>query len=81
MKAKDYPLPMVEISCDYCCRYRKYRKSRFTDLVGGDTELPQALSVIAADCPEDRVSPDNMRERCRPFYAQNWWGAADKATK
>ncbi|WP_027237809.1 hypothetical protein [Leisingera caerulea] len=78
MRAKDYPLPLVEIACDYCGRHGKYRKSRFTDLVGENTELPQALSIVATDCSEDQVTPDNMRGRCRPYYAQNWWGAARK---
>ncbi|KIC34739.1 hypothetical protein RA25_02840 [Leisingera sp. ANG-S5] len=73
MRAKDYPLPTVEIGCNYCSRYGRYRKQRFVEIVGADTELPQALGVIAADCPEDRVSPDNMRGNCRQFYAQIWW--------
>lgn len=75
MRAQDYPLPNVEICCDFCGRFGRYRKERFVALVGPDTELPQALGVIAADCPEDRVTPDNMRGNCRPYYAQNWWGA------
>lgn len=73
MQAKDYPLPLVEITCDQCGRHGKYKKSTFVQLVGPNTELPQALSIIASDCPEERPSISNMRGRCRPHYAQNWW--------
>lgn len=79
MRAKDYPLPTVEICCNYCSRYGRYKKERFVEIVGSETELPQALSIIAADCPEDRATPDNMHGRCRPYYAQNWWSAGSKA--
>ena len=79
MKAKDYPAPVVEISCDHCCRYGKYRKERFVTLVGAETDLPQALSIVAADCPEDRPCPSNLLGRCRPRYANNWWGAGPKS--
>lgn len=73
MRVKDFPLPTVEIQCDYCGRFGRYSKVRFLEIVGEDTELPQALAVIAQDCPEQRVTVDNMQGKCRPFYPQDWW--------
>jgi len=73
MKARDYPLPTVEICCDHCGRHGRYRKERFVELVGEETELPTALKIISGDCPVDGVTLDNMYGKCRPYYAQNWW--------
>lgn len=73
MKAKDYPLSTVEIACDYCGRYGRYRKERFVEIVGGETGLPEALGIISADCNEERSSILVWDGHCRPRYAQAWW--------
>lgn len=81
MKARDYPFPTVEIACDHCGRFGRYRKERFVEIVGADTDLPQALTIIAAGCPEDRPSPDNLHGNCKPHYAQSLWGAAKQSDR
>jgi hypothetical protein len=68
MKARDYPHDVVEIECGHCGRYGKYSKARFCELVGAGSELPQALAIIAASCPEDRPSVANMHGKCQPHY-------------
>ncbi len=78
MKAKDYPLPSVEIRCTYCGRHGVYSKNRFIEIVGGETELSVALRIISADCPEERPSPGNFFGNCKPRYAQDWSAALNK---
>ena len=78
MKANDYPLPKVEIHCSFCGRRGLYSKKRFVEIVGPETELPTALNIIAADCPEERASPDNFFGNCKPKYAQDWSAALKK---
>lgn len=73
MKAKDYPLPYVEIGCDHCGRYGRMLKQTFVDLVGPDTELPQALEIVAKDCPIPSKTADYMHGECNPGYLLDWW--------
>ncbi len=75
MKAKDWPFPIVEIRCDHCGRHGVYRKARFVKIVGEDTQLSDAKNKISADCPEPKVTADNMHAKWRPYYPQDWWGS------
>ena len=74
MKAKDYPFESVRISCTKCGRQGQYSRAAFVELVGAETELPDALARISADCPKRQTSalaydqcmalyPDLTRER------------------
>ncbi len=56
MKAKDYPFDSVRISCTKCGRHGRYSRAAFVELVGAETELPDALERVSADCPK-RKSP------------------------
>lgn len=78
MKAKDWPLPTVEIKCDHCGRHGIYPKVRFVEIVGAETQLSVAKNKIAADCKEPKVTVQNMHAKCRPYYPQDWWPKADQ---
>ena len=52
MKAKDYPFESVRISCSKCGRHGQYSRAAFVEMVGAETELPDALARISADCPK-----------------------------
>jgi len=73
VQARDFPLPTIEIACDHCGRFGRYSKARFVDLVGEETELPQALEQLAQDCPHRAADLDPMRKVCRPYCTQDWW--------
>jgi hypothetical protein len=70
MRAFDFPYETVEVSCPVCGRYGRYSKARFCEIVGASTALPNALGIIAKDCPEDRPSPRNLAGRCRVGFPQ-----------
>lgn len=46
------PFPFVGISCAKCGRHSNYSRDNFLELVGAETELPDALERICADCPQ-----------------------------
>ncbi len=56
MKAKDYPFKSVRISCDKCGRQGRYTRAAFSELVGAETELPDALARISADCAKRQTT-------------------------
>jgi hypothetical protein len=51
-RAADYPFPRVRIECPKCGRKGSYDRERFATLVGHETQLPDALRKISADCPK-----------------------------
>lgn len=59
--------------------HRRFRKERFVEIAGAGAELPKAQGIIAVDCSEDRVSPDNVHGNFRPVYAHGWWSAERRA--
>ncbi len=66
MKAKDYPFESVRISCTNCGRHGRYSRAAFVELVGAETELPDALERVSADCPK-RQSP-LAYDQCLALY-------------
>jgi len=66
MKACDYPFPSVRITCAKCGRQGYYSRDRFVALVGADTELPDALVRISADCPKRQSV--TLYEQCTALY-------------
>lgn len=52
VKARDYPFPSVRVSCAKCGWQGHYSRDNFLELVGAETELPDALERISADCPK-----------------------------
>lgn len=68
MRAWDYPGNKVVVACDLCARRGEYTKARFVELVGGDTPLPQALGIIAKDCPKANQPAHVLHNRCKAHY-------------
>jgi hypothetical protein len=68
MRAWDYPYPVVVVRCDACHREGRYRKQRFLDLVGAHTALPDALRIVAKDCPRAGRSLTDIHGRCQACY-------------
>ena len=66
VKAKDYPFDTVRISCTKCGRHGRYSRAAFVELVGAETELPDALERVSADCPK-RQSP-LAYDQCNALY-------------
>ncbi len=56
MKAKDYPFESVRISCTKCGRQGRYSRATFVEMVGAETEMPDALARISADCLKRQTS-------------------------
>ena len=67
MKAKDYPFKMVRFSCAKCDRQGRYSLEAFVELVGPETELPDALAYISADCPQRQTTL--AYDQCMALYA------------
>ena len=67
MKAKDYPFESVRISCTKCGRQGRYSRAAFVEMVGAETELPDALARISADCPK-RQTPALAYDQCMALY-------------
>ncbi len=67
MKAKDYPFKMVRFSCAKCDRQGRYSLAAFVELVGPETELPDALAHISADCPQRQTTLSY--DQCMALYA------------
>ena len=67
MKAKDYPFKSVTISCSKCDRRGRYSRAAFVEMVGPETELPDALARISADCPQRQTSL--AYDQCMALYA------------
>ncbi|MFT4717507.1 MAG: hypothetical protein ACI932_002708 [Paracoccaceae bacterium] len=65
-----FPFDTVKIDCPTCGRSGSYSKERFCEIVGTNTQLPQALGIIAKDCSKKRPSISNMHGDCRPGYPQ-----------
>lgn len=66
IRARDYPLPTVNLACTKCGRRGRYSKARFCEIVGPDTSLPEARHIIAADC--DRMRAAVLTDRCGINY-------------
>ena len=67
MKAKDYPFESVRISCNKCGRQGRYSRAAFVEMVEAETELPDALARISADCPK-RQTPALAYDQCMALY-------------
>ncbi len=67
MKAKDYPFKMVRFSCAKCDQQGRYSLAAFVELVGPETELPDALAHISADCPQRQTTL--AYDQCMALYA------------
>lgn len=70
MRAWDYPHDVVVVRCDPCKREGRYPKARFIEIVGGDTQLPCALGIIAKSCAKANKPPDILHDRCRAHYPE-----------
>ena len=68
MRSWDYSHDMVCIACRKCGRAGRYSKARFLELVGRNTTLPEALAIIAADCPDRPKFPGGIHSRCGVYY-------------
>jgi len=66
MKVRDYPFPCVRISCAKCGRQGHYSRDSFLKLVGAETELPDALERIPADCPKRQSAA--AYDQCMALY-------------
>lgn len=67
-RAADYPFPRVLIECPKCGRKGSYSRERFAALVGPDTQLPDALARISADCRKRNVGVYFGGETCGAIY-------------
>jgi hypothetical protein len=67
MKTKDYPFKLVRFSCAKCDRQGQYSLAAFVELVGPETELPDALAHISADCPQRQTTL--AYDQCIAIYA------------
>ncbi len=63
----DYPFDTVRIDCETCGRFGNYSKERFVEMVGANTTLPDALKIIAKDCPREK-SGLALHNRCGVGY-------------
>lgn len=68
MRAWDFPKDPVTIACDSCKRRGQYSKLRFLELVGRDTRLPQALAILARDCPLVEKGGSMRQGRCKAYF-------------
>lgn len=66
MKASDYPLLSVRISCAKCGRQGRYARDSFIELVGSETALPDVLERISADCPKHQLAA--AYDQCMVLY-------------
>lgn len=73
MRVWDYPKDPVVIGCKACGRRGKYSKARFVELVGGSTQLADALSIVAKDCPKQHKATQILHDRCQVQFADQWW--------
>jgi len=67
MQARDYPFSSVRISCTKCGRQGRYSRESFLELVGAETELPDALERISADCPKRQSA--EAYDQCMALYS------------
>lgn len=70
MRAWDYPFETVVVRCDLCKREGRYSKVRFLKLVGEHTSLPDALRIVAKDCPKAQKSLTAIHDRCGAHYPE-----------
>jgi len=70
MRAWDYPGEIVVVRCRRCAREGRYRKARFVELVGKDTQLPTALGIIAKNCPRANKPGYILHDRCEANYPE-----------
>lgn len=68
MRARDYPFQSVVVRCTLCQREGRYPKDRFLQRVGEHTSLPDALRIIAQDCPRAGKSLDTIHDVCKAHY-------------
>jgi len=66
MYAHDYPFPSVRIACAKRGRQGHYSRDSFLKLVGAETELPDALERISADCPKRQSAA--AYDQCMALY-------------
>lgn len=70
MRAFDYPYDPVVLACTRCDRYGRYSKARFIELVGANTQLPEARFKIAAGCPNRPAFPGDIHSRCGVHFPE-----------
>lgn len=70
MRAWDYPKDRVVVACFQCRRRGEYTKARFLEIVGRDTALPDALRIIAQDCPKAGKGANILHDRCQAHYPE-----------
>lgn len=68
MRAWDYPKPIVRIKCNECKREGQYTKYTFVTRVGPHTQLPDALRIIASDCPKNHPDNATLTNPCKTYY-------------
>ena len=57
----------ARISCAKCDRQGRYSHAAFVEWVGPETELPDVLAHISADCPQRQSTL--AYDQCVAFYA------------
>lgn len=70
MRAWDYPFDTVVVQCEPCKREGRYSKARFIELVGRHTALPDALRIIAKDCPKAETQLTGLHDLCKAHYPE-----------
>ncbi len=70
MRAWDYPKEKVVIACQVCRRRGVYPKERFIELVGTNTQLADALTKIAHDCPNQAKTGKALDNPCKAVFPE-----------
>jgi hypothetical protein len=51
MRLSAFPYVVVRIACSHCKRHGSYRLARLAEAHGAETDLPELLERVTADCP------------------------------
>lgn len=85
MKSRDWPFKTVEIQCDHCGRFGRFRKKMFVGIVGAETDLPTARRKIAIDCPVWRQNLNlaiiSSIQQLNPFSSQDIYKTKGESVK
>ena len=68
MRAWDYSHDAVNIKCHKCPRKGRYSKDRFVELVGKNTQMPDALRIIAKGCLKSPKGLGGLDDRCGAYF-------------